>query len=249
MFETERLEKIQEILAENGALSVQRLARALFVSESTVRRDLSELQRQGLVKRIHGGAVLITGASRELPLYMRERDHPDAKERIAEQAVSYIRDGQALFLDASSTVQKMVGRLAAFRDLTIITNGLKTAQELSQLPHTIYCTGGLLLHSSHAYVGHGAERAVREYNADLFFFSSRGISADGRITDTSGEETQLRRAMFEQSKGRIFLCDSSKFGQLYCYNLCTVRQVDAMVSDRGFAVEEGPKNMAPGTLG
>ena len=174
MFETERLEKIQEILAENGALSVQRLARALFVSESTVRRDLSELQRQGLVKRIHGGAVLITGASRELPLYMRERDHPDAKERIAEQAVSYIRDGQVLFLDASSTVQKMVGRLAAFRDLTIITNGLKTAQELSQLPHTIYCTGGLLLHSSHAYVGHGAERAVREYNADLFFFSSRG---------------------------------------------------------------------------
>ena len=142
MFETERLEKIQEILAENGALSVQRLARALFVSESTVRRDLSELQRQGLVKRIHGGAVLITGASRELPLYMRERDHPDAKERIAEQAVSYIRDGQVLFLDASSTVQKMVGRLAAFRDLTIITNGLKTAQELSQLPHTIYCTGG-----------------------------------------------------------------------------------------------------------
>ena len=71
MFETERLEKIQEILAENGARSVQRLARALFVSESTVRRDLSELQRQGLVKRIHGGAVLITGASRELPLYMR----------------------------------------------------------------------------------------------------------------------------------------------------------------------------------
>lgn len=79
---------------------------------------------------------------------------------------------------------------------------------------------------------------MREYNADLFFFSSRGISADGRITDTSGEETQLRRAMFEQSKGRIFLCDSSKFGQLYCYNLCSVRQVDAMVSDRGFAVEE-----------
>lgn len=238
MFEMERLQKIQKILAENGALSVQKLAKLLFVSETTVRRDLNELQRQGLVKRIHGGAVLITGTNRELPLYMREREHPDAKEKIALQAVSYIQNGQVLFLDASSTVQQIVRHLAAFRDLTIITNGLKTSQELSGLPHNIYCTGGLLLHNSYAYVGHCAERTVREYNADLFFFSSRGVSTDGKITDASSEETQLRRAMFEQSRCRIFLCDSSKFDTLYCYNLCSVHQVDAMISDRPFSPQD-----------
>lgn len=95
-------------------------------------------------------------------------------------------------------------------------------------------TGGLLLHNSYAYVGHYAERVVREFNADTFFFSSRGLSDDGRITDTSSDETHLRRAMFEQSRRHILLCDSSKFRVTYCYNLRSLRQVDEMISDRAF---------------
>lgn len=234
MFEMERFEKIQDILSERTTMSVHNLAEMLFVSETTIRRDLNELARQGLVKRIHGGVVLLTGPNRELPLYMRERQNSDAKELIASRALSHIHNGQVLFLDASSTVQRMVRHLSQFRDLTIITNGLKTAQELSVLPHQVYCTGGLQLHNSSAYVGHIAERMVREFSADLFFFSSRGLSDDGRITDASGEETQLRRVMFEQSQHRIFLCDSSKFGNTYCHNLCRLDQVDAMISDQPF---------------
>lgn len=235
MFEAERLQKIQTLLERRQAVSVQQLAQELFVSCTTIRRDLNELQRQGLVKRIHGGAVLIAGDAQELPLYMRKKQNSAAKELIALRAVTHIRDGQVLFLDASSTVQHLVPHLAGFRDLTIITNGLKTAQELSALPHKVYCTGGLQLHNSSAYVGHIAERTIREFNADLFFFSSRGLAWDGRITDASGEETQLRRVMLEQSKKHIFLCDSSKFGADFCHNLCRVDQTDAFISDAPFS--------------
>ena len=235
MFEAERLQKIQTLLERRQAVSVQQLAQELFVSCTTIRRDLNELQRQGLVKRIHGGAVLIAGDAQELPLYMRKKQNSAAKELIALRAVTHIRDGQVLFFDASSTVQHLVPHLAGFRDLTIITNGLKTAQELSALPHKVYCTGGLQLHNSSAYVGHIAERTIREFNADLFFFSSRGLAWDGRITDASGEETQLRRVMLEQSKKHIFLCDSSKFGADFCHNLCRVDQTDAFISDAPFS--------------
>lgn len=234
MFELERLEKIQDILSERNTMSVRHLAEQLFVSETTIRRDLNELERQGLVKRIHGGVVLLAGPNRELPLYMRERQNSEAKELIASRALTHIHNGQVLFFDASSTVQRMVRHLTQFRDLTIITNGLKTAQELSSLSHNVYCTGGLQLHNSSAYVGHIAERTVREFSADLFFFSSRGLSENGKITDASAEETQLRRVMFEQSEKRIFLCDSSKFGNTYCHNLCRLEQVDAMISDKAF---------------
>jgi len=237
MFETERLQQIHSILSEKNAQSVQALANRLYVSPSTIRRDLNELERLGQIKRVHGGAVLITGTRQELPLYLRERQNADAKELIAYKAISHIRSGQVLFLDASSTVQRIVPHLDGFRDLTIITNGLKTAQELIGSSHNVYCTGGLMLHNSSAYVGHFAERALREFNADLCFFSSRGLSADGRITDASAEETQLRKVMLAQSRQRIFLCDSSKFNTLYCHNLCHVNQTDLMISDKPFALE------------
>lgn len=231
MFEVERLEHIMIYLRQKQTATVHVLAKRLFVSEATVRRDLNELERQGLVKRIHGGAVLLDSASREVPLYVREQQNGDAKRIIAAQAAKYLHDGQVIFLDASSTAMYLIRHLEDYHSMTIITNGLKTAQELRESSHKVYCTGGLMLHNSSAYVGDYATDFVRHFNADLFFFSSRGVSEDGRITDASGEETQVRRVMFEQSRKRIFLCDHSKLGQVYCYNLCSVNQVDDFIKD------------------
>lgn len=125
----------------------------------------------------------------------------------------------------------LIRHLEARSALTIVTNGLKTAQELTRLSHKVYCTGGLMLHNSSAYVGAYAADFVRHFNADLFFFSSRGVSEEGLITDASAEETHLRKVMFEQSRKRIFLCDRSKLGQVYCYNLCTTAQTDDYIMD------------------
>jgi len=232
MLEMERLEQIITQLRKNQTATVKALAKDLYVSEATIRRDLNILERQGLVKRLHGGAVLMGGNNRELPLYVREQQNAEAKYAMAAKASRHLRDGQVVFLDASSTVMYLIKHLGSFNGLTIVTNGLKTAEQLRSLNHKVYCTGGLLLHNSSAYVGEYATDFVRHFNADVFFFSSRGVADDGQITDASQEETHIRRVMFEQSQKRVFLCDQSKYGQRYCYNLCTVAQVDEFISDK-----------------
>lgn len=231
MLEYERLDHIMAHLRRHQTATVKDLARLLYASEATVRRDLNELQRQGLLKRMHGGAALLDSTTHELPLYVREQQNAEAKRIMAARAARYIQDGQVIFLDASSTVMFLIKYFEEHENLTIITNGMKTAQELRELHHNTYCTGGLMLHHSSAYVGEYASSFIRHFNADLFFFSSRGLSEDGRITDASADETQIRRAMFEQSRKRIFLCDHSKHGHTYCYNLCGLNQVDVYITD------------------
>lgn len=231
MLEYERLDRIMTHIRSQQTATVKELAKLLYASEATIRRDLNELQKSGLIKRMHGGAALLDSKTHELPLYVRQQQNAEAKRIMAAKAARYIQDGQVIFLDASSTVMFLVKYFEEHENLTIITNGMKTAQELRGLHHNTYCTGGLMLHHSSAYVGDFASSFIRNFNADLFFFSSRGLSEDGRITDTSADETQIRRAMFEQSRQRIFLCDHSKTGHTYCYNLCTLQQVDVYISD------------------
>jgi len=231
MLEYERLDHILSYLRENQTATVNNLSKRLFVSEATVRRDLNELERRGFIKRLHGGAALLDSASRELPLYVRQQENTDAKRSIAAQAAKYLQDGQVIFLDASTTVLNLIPYFEDLENLTIITNGMTTAHELSRLPHKTYCTGGLMLHHSSAYVGDFTMEFIRNFNADLFFFSSRGLSEDGRITDTSSEETCVRKVMFQNSNKKIFLCDQSKFRRTYCYNLCHLSQVDDYLTD------------------
>lgn len=232
MLEYERLDHIMAHLRLHQTATVQELSKLVYASEATIRRDLNELQNSGLIKRVHGGAALLDSTTHELPLYVREQQNAEAKRIMAMKAARYIQDGQVIFLDASSTVMFLAKYFEEHENLTLITNGLKTAQALRELHHKTYCTGGLMLHHSSAYVGDFTSSFIRHFNADLFFFSSRGLSEDGKITDTSADETQVRRAMFEQSKRRIFLCDHSKLGYTYCYNLCTLSQVDVFISDQ-----------------
>lgn len=231
MFEIERLDKIMTLLREKQTATVKALSALLYASEATVRRDLNELEKRGLVKRLHGGVVLADGPGRELPLYVREQQNVEAKRIIAGKAARYLRDGQVIFLDASSTVMFLVKHLESFQSLTIITNGQQTAEELRALNHKVYCTGGLMLHNSSAYVGDYAAEFVRHFNADIFFFSSRGVTEDGLITDESAEETAIRRVMLQQSRQKIFMCDRSKIGRIYCYNLCHTSQTDAFLTN------------------
>lgn len=226
-----RLDHIMTYLREHHTATVSNLARRLYASEATIRRDLTTLEQRGLVKRLHGGAALVDDAHQELPLYMREQQNIAAKKEIAAKAAGFLEDGQVIFLDASSTVMFLTPYFEKYQHLTIITNGQKTAQELSRLSHRTYCTGGLMLHNSSAYVGNYAADFVRSFNADVFFFSSRGLAEDGRITDASSEENHIRRVMLEHSKKHYFLCDHSKLGKVYCYNLCNVRETDRYFTD------------------
>lgn len=230
MMEIDHLNRILAYLREKRSASVNVLSKNFFISEATVRRDLNILETQGFIKRVHGGAVLLDGAAREIPLVLREQQDTDEKRNIAAQAAHHLQNGQTVFLDASSTVISLIDFLEGFEHMTIITNGLKTSQLLSAQKHRVYCTGGLLLHNSSAYVGAYAIDFTRRFNADIFFFSSRGLSDNGWITDASSEETQVRKAMLEQSRKHIFCYTKSKVGHTYCYNLCNISKIDAAIT-------------------
>lgn len=232
MYYSDRFDKILEILEAKKQANVTELSRILNVSEQTTRRDLRILEEQGLVRRTYGGVILRQTIKREVPLQLRERENILAKDNIAKRAVSYVHDGNVIFMDASSTVSYLIPYLKDFSDLTVITNSPKHSLELARQDTQVYCTGGLLLKDSIAYVGTYAENFVRNFNADVFFFSSRGLTHTGIISDSSIEESELRRIMMSCADRSVFMCASNKVGRRFMYNLCRSSDVDDIICDR-----------------
>ena len=218
------------MLKKEKNLTVKELCSALFCSPATVRRDLADLEAQGLVKRSFGGAVLNENFFDQQPLSIRGVKNVEAKQRIAAQASKLLRGGETVFLDASSTTYYLAPYLNEIPDLTVITNNPHLNIVLSQMKVNNYCTGGKMLTSSIALVGSEAERFIRGLRADVFFFSARGCS-DGVISDSSKEERDIKIAMLEHSERHCFLCDRSKFGFAYPYVVAEQSKIHEIISE------------------
>lgn len=232
MYYNERLSQIVDILKKKKQVSVHELAKELYVSEPTIRRDLKVLENERKIKRSYGGAVLGEMIKTEIPLAFRETEFVKEKDIIANLAKEHIKDGQVLFLDASSTTFALIKHLSSFRNLTVVTNSPKTSLKLAEMQIRSFCTGGLLLENSIAYVGSLAERFVSNFNADIFFFSCRGISSSGVLSDSSIDESEIRKAMMVNAKKKIFLCTSDKVGKEYMYKLTDAKNVDFIICDK-----------------
>lgn len=232
MYYNDRFNQILDILKFRNNVSVHYLAKALHVSEPTIRRDLAFLEQEGMIRRTYGGAIINEMNTTEVPLSLREGENRHAKDIIARQAARFISNGSVIFLDASSTVSKLVKYLPKFSDLTVISNSPTNSLQLAKLKIRSYNTGGLLLENSVAYVGKLAESFVEKFNADILFFSCRGLSEDGILTDSSLEESDLRHAMMRHAKKKVFLCTDDKIGKRYMYNLCSVHDVDHIICNQ-----------------
>ena len=230
MFNIERQEEILNILEKNKSISVNKLSELLYVSSPTIRRDLTELEQQGKVRRTHGGVVLRQTAEKEIPLMLREDQNSKAKQIIAKKAAEYINDGDVIFLDASSTAAHVIPYLKKFNDIIVITNSPKTSIKLGENNIKNYCTGGLLLAHSVAYVGNNTEKFISDINADIFFFSSRGYMEDGYITDSSIEESTVKKSMMKNADKIFYLCDNSKMNKKYMYNICSTEDVTGIIN-------------------
>ena len=231
MIQYERQQHILSILQQRGTASVRALSAAVFASEASVRRDIEVLEKQGYVKRIYGGVMISRHENSVIPLDLRDPEHSTVKEQLAQRAASLVGDGATVLIDASSTTRRILRYLDRKRDLRIITNNLRLLQEAQDPAIQLYGTGGAYDLTNHAFVGPAAEAYVRGISADIFFFSSQGITEDGEITDVSEEETSLRRVMLSRAKHRIFLCDSSKIGIRRVFTLCTRHDVDEIICD------------------
>lgn len=232
MLNKERQIEILKIIKGSEAVSVKSLVKSLYASEATIRRDLNELEKDGQIKRIYGGAMLAVDSDKQIPLYAREKEFHEEKRIVCENAVKIVKDGSVIFLDGSSTSQIFVRYLYKFKDLIVITNGLKIAQALGEMHVKTFCTGGRLIDNSYVFAGSDAENFVKKYNADLCFLSCKGMDEHGKFTDTSESETELRKRFLENSKTRAILLTSNKIGKTYLHTLCNSTDVDYIFCDQ-----------------
>jgi len=220
------------ILEEVDELSVSDLAKKLFISEPTVRRDLAILEKEELIIRTHGGVRLNNrGAYEFTPLLLREKNQNTAKAIMGKKAASLIHDGHIIMMDASTSVLNILPYIGHVKNLFVITSGVKTSYLLSKMKINHICSGGMAISNLFSYVGSEAERTIRNYTADIAFFSCKGLSLDGKATDTSIEENNIRKAMIENSAKKVLLCDSSKINKVYLHILCSVDDVDEIICE------------------
>ena len=231
MLREERLLKIIDILDKEKFVTVERLSELLYFSRPTIRRDLSVLEREGRIRRSHGGAMLGADTDSGVPIGFRSGRKHAEKLRICRTAAELVSENDVIFIDGSSTASGIASLLRADWNLTVVTNSLAVAELLGSRGIRTYCTGGLLIPESRAFAGSRAEAFIRSFRADLMLFSSSALSCDGFICDWSDSETSLRRAMLECSRRKVFLCDESKLCKSAAFVLCPLSEVDTVVSD------------------
>ncbi len=231
MFYSERQQAIVRILSTKGSASVHYLAHELHVSEPTIRRDLTYLEDKNFIHRTFGGAVINQLTTTEIPFQLREKANPAVKEIIAKKACKHITNDMVIFIDSSSTASKILKHLPNYSGLTVITNSPQCTLKLAELNIRSFCTGGYMKDDSYTYVGPYAEQFLRNFNADILFLSSRGVSNDGVLSHSSVEESNMRRVMIQQSKKRVLLCASEKIGLSYMCNICTLNDIDDMITE------------------
>lgn len=232
MYSKERLDKIIDILRVKKNVSTSYLCEQLYASVSTIRRDILELEKAGLVKRSHGGATLIPSSNIEYPHMFREMENQKQKNYICNLALDFISDGYAIFLDSSSTVSNICPLLQNYSNLTVVTNGVKIALELAQIDSiTTFIAGGQLKSGSTSIVGELSGNFIDNFHADLSIISCRGINEEG-IYEANQMQALVKQHMIKNSNSTIVLCDSSKFDQSHFYKLSSFMNIEAIITDK-----------------
>lgn len=232
MFALERQNEILQLIKERKSISVGELSKELFVSPATIRRDLSAMEKSGLIQRSHGGAVLAGSTSLESGLLMREQENVLAKKSIAQLAVRLVKDNSSIYLDSSSTVGKIVPLLARFKYLSIVTNGLKNALLLTESSNArIYVTCGIIQNKSNSILGADTVEYCSKLHTDVAFISCNGISENSGITEANLEQAKVKQTMIKNSQIKVLMADSSKFGKTFMAKTADFKDVDYFITD------------------
>lgn len=236
MLQEERFIRIRSLLATFTRVSTERVARDLDVSRETARRDLLDLETQGALRRVHGGAVAI-GPEPEAPLSVRQRSNPSEKRRIAKAALKLLMPGQTLFLDAGTTTNILAEELATLSGLTVVTNSLSIALRLATTNttrtsnHNIILLGGHVHAETEAVYGDITVGEVHRYKADVAMLSPVGLDAKHGATSFESHECEVARAMCTQAMRVVILADHSKIGQSSRVSYIASADIDTVVTD------------------
>ncbi len=232
MLAVERRNKITEIIMSDKSVLVVELAKLFEVTTETIRGDLEKLEKQGVLVRTYGGATLVEGTD-DMDYQSRTTVNAEGKQRISERAAKMIKNGETIFLDASTSSFYVAKSIKDKQSLTVITNSERVVAELLSCPNIkVVSTGGNFTPKNLSYCGRIAEETIRKnYYANKFFFSCRGATIQRGLTESSEEEAAIKKAMLDCSETAIFLCDYKKLGKLGMPVVSNYNQIDTVITD------------------
>ena len=234
----EREEQIIALLREQSFISVQELAARLFVSPSSIRRDLTRLEAKGVVRRNYGGVVAAGGNPTAPPIAIRSEVHKAAKRAIAKKASLLLHNDLSILLDDSTTTAALPEFIAPYQNISLFTNNIETALSATEYGIRSYLLGGALpSDSATVTTGKFALEMLRSIHVDICFFSTSALSLKGELFDSTEKHNLLRREMLERASLRVCLCDSSKFGRTSLYLSTRLCDIDYLCTDAPLPAE------------
>ncbi|MCZ7574150.1 MAG: DeoR/GlpR family DNA-binding transcription regulator [Ardenticatenaceae bacterium] len=232
LFPEERWKCITGLIEQHGRVSVNELSDLFDVSKVTVRGDLDELERRGLLQRTHGGAIASDGDKAELTFKDRELINLDDKSRIGEAAAALVNHGDTIALDASTTALQVAKQIKNRHELTVVTNSIYIALELEDASDvTVVVPGGIMRRGTLSLVGQLGEEGLTKFNIQKGFFGAKGITLNEGLTDVNAFEVQLKRIMVRMAKQVIAIVDHSKWGRVAFASFASVDQLDMVITD------------------
>ncbi len=241
MIKAERLREIRQLLSGDGSVTVSELARRFELSTMTIRRDLIELQQQGLLNRTHGGAVLdeaMHGYARYESGSFEDRTRVQARQKraIAERAAQLVSDGDSLLINAGSTMTAFAAALRAHRNLHVVTNGLTVAVELAKNPSTgVFVLPGLLERKKMSTVLQPDSKVLDDVRPPSAFLGVVGVSVELGPMMADPAEASMNRAFIEAAEEVTLLIDSSKFAAQATYRIMPMARIHRIITDGGIA--------------
>ncbi len=237
MIAEERRKIILEKIKSNNSVSVQELSKEFGITEVTIRRDLDLLDQQGLVKRSHGGAIIVNqNVGVESEFEIRRDRKMAAKERIGRKAAAMVSPGDCIGIDIGTTTYEMSKYVKKTDNITVVTASIPVINELIGAKNiNVICTGGELSRKDKSLVGHNAIRTIHEYILDKVFVGVAGISFDCGLTLYNMNDTLVKRELIKRAREVIVLADSSKIGLTKHAFFCELKEIDTLITDAGIS--------------
>lgn len=246
MLTHERQREVLRHMRSQGIANVTDLAAAVGVSASTIRRDLRDMDEQGLVVRVHGGASLLESGPESAHL-IRQGQHEAEKRAIGRAAAEMVGDGSTILVFGGTTTEAMLPFLAGHAGLTVLTNGLNVALQLARHSGTtVVVLGGILRPGELSLLGPIAEHAREEFSVDLAFIGCYGIDPRSGVTGASVHEAGTDRRLLQGVDSIVVLADSSKFTQRGPVRMSTVDQIRTLITDSAAPTPDVRTLMAAG---
>lgn len=238
MYAPERHQQILDTARSLGRVDVAGLARDLAVTPETVRRDLTALERRGVLRRVHGGAIPVERLGIEPGVSDREGHSAGQKERIARAALDELPDGGSIILDAGTTTVRLAELLPTDRELTVVTHSIPVASVLISRPNvTLHLLGGIVRGRTLAAVGEWTRAQIAEVFADVAFMGTNSISVEHGLTTPDIAEASVKRALIDAARRTVVLADHTKFGRESFARVAPLSEIDTVITDVGLDVE------------